>query len=69
MYVQAKGGGVAFIQRSSRELVAYVNGDHEYAIFNPNSQEEEETYERKFKDTMEQGTCMTWSKDHPFLYN
>ncbi|CAI9302990.1 unnamed protein product [Lactuca saligna] len=50
--------GVAFIQRSrsSRELVAYVNGDHEYVIFNPNSQEEEETYERKFKDTMEQGT-------------
>lgn len=53
---KAKGGGVAFIQRSSRELVAYVNGDHEYAIFNPNSQEEEETYERKFKDAMEQGT-------------
>nr|XP_043629244.1 WD repeat-containing protein 75 [Erigeron canadensis] len=53
---KAKGGAIAFIQRSismddsmdesvsGRILLAYVNGDHEYALFNP---QDVETYERK----------------------
>lgn len=50
---KAKGGGLAFIQRSMGEnpgpgLLAYVNGDHEYAVFNPHGAE---TYKRKVKHT------------------
>ncbi|XP_024959966.1 WD repeat-containing protein 75 [Cynara cardunculus var. scolymus] len=61
---KAKGGGLAFIQsRSSgdnmdeNDLLAYVNGDHEYAVFNPHGAE---MYERKVrhKDSIsgEEGT-------------
>ncbi|XP_076882283.1 uncharacterized protein LOC143530701 [Bidens hawaiensis] len=46
---KAKGGGIAFIQDKSLDdnmdentdsvLLAYVNGDHEYAVFNPHGVE------------------------------
>ncbi|KAK1433946.1 hypothetical protein QVD17_10864 [Tagetes erecta] len=50
---QAKGGGLSFIQRSrslddnmdeneGSVLLAYVNGDHEYAVFNPHGIEMQE---------------------------
>ncbi|KAI3496693.1 hypothetical protein L1887_39064 [Cichorium endivia] len=56
---KAKGGGLAFIHSSKSrgsDLIAYINGDHEYAIFNPNGMEE--TYESKVRDTdsFEEGT-------------
>ena len=53
--MQAKGGGLAFVQSSDNmdenpgpALLAYVNGDHEYAVFNPHG---EETYKRKVRHT------------------
>ncbi|XP_071730304.1 uncharacterized protein [Rutidosis leptorrhynchoides] len=56
LVTKAKGGGIAFIQRgrsmddnsmdedSGPALLAYVNGEHEYALFNPLG---EEIHERK----------------------
>ncbi|KAI3785891.1 hypothetical protein L1987_45017 [Smallanthus sonchifolius] len=56
---KAKGGGIAFIQRSrsldddmdenaGQVLLAYVNGEHEYAVFNPHGVEMQE---RKVRHT------------------
>ncbi|KAI7755931.1 hypothetical protein M8C21_023302 [Ambrosia artemisiifolia] len=56
---KAKGGGLAFIQRdrslddnmdedTDPVLLAYVNGDHEYAVFNPHGVEMQE---RKVRHT------------------
>lgn len=51
-------------------LLAYVNGDHEYALFNPHG---EEIYERKARQTDSgsglEGTGMSLkSKDHFHIY-
>ncbi|KAL4582790.1 hypothetical protein LXL04_007349 [Taraxacum kok-saghyz] len=49
---KAKGGGIAFIKRNGPtgpSLLAYVNGDHEYVIFNPHNEEETQTYESKVR--------------------
>lgn len=78
--MQAKGGGLAFIQRSRSvndnsmdedsgpALLAYVNGNHEYALFNPH---DGETYERKIRHSDGvhglEGTGMAWSKNHFYL--
>lgn len=46
LFIQAKGGRLAFIQgdpferavidgKPTQTLLAYINGDHEYAIFHP----------------------------------
>ncbi|KAI3806876.1 hypothetical protein L1987_22794 [Smallanthus sonchifolius] len=56
---KAKGGGIAFIQRNrsldddmdeneGQVLLAYVNGEHEYAVFNPHGVEMQE---RKVRHT------------------
>lgn len=71
--MQANGGGLAFIQRSrslddtmdeseGSVLLAYVNGDHEYAVFNPHGVEMQE---RKVRHTDSvsslEGTGLPWS--------
>ena len=79
--MQAIGGGIAFI-KSSRSiddsmdmddnpdttLLAYVNGDHEYALFNPHGTE---MNERKVRPTDRvsglEGTGMTMSKDRFYV--
>ncbi|GKC69836.1 eukaryotic peptide chain release factor subunit 1-3 [Tanacetum coccineum] len=49
-------------------LLAYVNGDHEYALFNPYGTD---MHEWKIRPTNRvsglEGTCMTMSKDHFYI--
>ena len=45
--MQAKGGGLAFIQghqpaKPSQVLLVYINRDHEYVVFDPHSNEADE---------------------------
>lgn len=43
LLIQAKGGSIAFIKgKTSQTLVAYLNGDREYVLFDPYDKEAHE---------------------------
>lgn len=46
--LQAQGGSISFLEGDKSQLsLAYVNGSHEYVVFNPSS---DETHERSAVD-------------------